>query len=292
MATMTITNNVAKGFSNKTSWTKMTWFWTSFNMPVTNIFDNNSSYSETEGMLNSIWWATSFDLSWFQNGWEICAVSTVITVHWPYAWWIIPIRQVWKNPAWTNYFINWDYSFNCPYLADAIAWSSSQIASNTWLASWEVYTSGTYKVYWIADWWWFSQNTETSISMTNVPSIVESYTPWMIWVEWNDLRWTSANSHIHTRNWVSYWSVWTQYNWKIWIDWSNVFWVWWWTKYGAPYNFRQFASAFSNWPSPTVVSWQTPWMFWMDSNFWYEHIGYIASDWYKNIFPSWSNPYA
>lgn len=44
----------------------MTWWKTSFNMPVRNIFDNNSTYTETEGMLNATGEATSFDLSGFE----------------------------------------------------------------------------------------------------------------------------------------------------------------------------------------------------------------------------------
>jgi hypothetical protein len=30
---------------------------------------------------------------------------------------------------------------------------------------------------------------------------------------------------------------------------------------------------------------------WMDNQFWWEHIWYIASDWTKWIFNSWEDPY-
>lgn len=48
MAFMVLTNHFAKAFTNKTSGTKMTWWKTSFNMPVRNIFDNSTTYTETE----------------------------------------------------------------------------------------------------------------------------------------------------------------------------------------------------------------------------------------------------
>ena len=69
MAFMVMSNHFAKWFSNKTTWTKFTWWKTSFNMPVKNIFDNNSIYTETEWMLNAIGEATSFDLSGFDAWW-------------------------------------------------------------------------------------------------------------------------------------------------------------------------------------------------------------------------------
>jgi hypothetical protein len=290
MATMTITNNIWKWFQNKTSWTRMIWWKISFNMPVKNIFDNGSTYTETEWMLNTLNSSTSYDLSGFQLWWEICACNSVFTIYWPYAWWTVTLRQVWKNPAWTNYFINWDYNISFPALSSWY-WSSYQLASNTWCASWEVWVDGTYQVYWIAVGWWFSQNTPTNITITNCPSI-NTYTPWMLWIEWAELKWISANWHLHSITGTSVANVGTSYNWALWIDWTNVYWVGNWYEYYANYTFRQFASAFSNWPSPWIVSWQTPWFFWMDSNFGYEHIWYIASDGYKYILPSWENAYA
>jgi hypothetical protein len=48
MAYAIITNHFAQGFANKASGTKFTWWKTSFNMPVRNIFDNSSIYDEYE----------------------------------------------------------------------------------------------------------------------------------------------------------------------------------------------------------------------------------------------------
>lgn len=79
----------------------MTWWKTSFNMPVPNIYDNNSSYSETEGMLNATGEATSFDLSGFDAGHEIVMASTVFSLRGPFAGGTINVTQNWKSPGGT-----------------------------------------------------------------------------------------------------------------------------------------------------------------------------------------------
>lgn len=292
MASITITNHVAKWFSNKTSWTKFTWWKTSFNMPVTNIFDNNTTYTETEWILNAIGEATSFDCSWFEAWWEAVCLSTVFTVYWPFAWWTVNCKQEWKNSSGTvTGTQNVDLSF--PSLASEY-WGFYQLAFNTGIASWEVDSSQTQTVVWTAS-NAISGSSTNSITFTQVPNTSTTYTTWMLWIEWTYLRFTSANGHIHTVLWNSLWYVDTAKAGTIWIDTTDNLIRWIGTngyKYAGKYNFQQFWSAFSNWPSPTVVSWQSPWYLWVDSNFWYEHIAYIANDWYKWIFPSWENPYA
>lgn len=258
-------------------------------MPVKNIFDNNSIYTETEWMLNAIGEATSFDLSWFDAGWEIVAANTVFTLYWPFGWWVINVSQTWKNPSGTTIFTNGPIWVSFPSLT-AWQWSSTQIASNQWVASWEVYVDWTYQLVATATWAYSDSNT-FNVVFTNVPS-VSTYTPGMTWVEWNNLRWSSWNWHLHTMVWTLVSSPWATPG-MIWIEWDYIMWIWsGWSKYRWQYNFRQFASAFSNGPSPAVISWQTPWYMWMDQNFWYEHIWYIAADGYKWINPSWENPYA
>jgi len=289
MATITITNHIAKWYSNKTSWTKMTWWKTSFNMPVKDIFDNNSNYTETEWMLNSIWEDTNFNLTWFQVWWEAISWSSVYTIYWPFTWWDVLCKQEWKRPNWDIMFTN-QATVNFSSIA-SWSWISYQLASNQWVASWEINWNWTYQLVATAS-WAITWSTTTDITISNCPNTSTTYTPWYIWVEWNDLRWTSANWHIHTRNWTYISNPWAT-AWYIWIEWNNFCWIWWnWYKYKWPYNFKQFGSVFSNWPNPWVVSWQTPWYIWMDNNFWYEHIWYIANDWYKRIFNSWENPYA
>lgn len=289
MAFMTMSNHFAKAFTNKTSGTKFTWWKTSFNMPVRNIFDNNSTYTETEGMLNATGEATSFDLSWFEAWWEIIAASSVYTLYGPFAGGTINLSQVWKNPWGTTIFSNGPVAVAFPSLS-AASWSSYQLASNQGVASWEVASSGTYSLDMVAT-GAYTDTTNFPVTFTNVPS-VSTYTPGMIWVEWNDLRWSSANWHLHTMVWTLISSP-SATPWYIWVEWDYIMWIGsGGGKYRGQYNFRQFASAFSNGPSPTVVSGATPGYWWMDSNFWYEHIWYIAADGYKWINNSWENSYA
>lgn len=248
-------------------------------------------YIETEWMLNSVWSATSFDMTWFQPWWEILVCDTVFTINWPFAWWTCYISQVWKKPDGTTIFTNWPYTKYYPSLG-SWEWSWNQIVSNQWFADWEVNVNGLYTMTATIT-WAISQTDIFPFTITNCPSIT-IYTPWMMWIEWNNLMFVSANWHIHTVYWNSLGYVDTAKSGMFWIDTADNLVRWIWAngyKYAGKYNFKQFWSSFSNWPSPTVVSWQTPWYLWADSNFWYEHIWYIANDWYKWIFPSGWNPY-
>jgi hypothetical protein len=289
MASITITNHVAKAYTNNVSWTKMTWWKTSFNMPVPNIFDNNTWYTETTWMLTATWEATSFDLTWFDVGWEICCLSSVYTIYWDFAWGTVNCKQEWKNPSWTVIWTqNRDVLF--PALA-AGAWSSYQLAYNIWVASWEINAAWDFSVVSTASWAISWSDTDT-ITFSNVPSTATTYTPWYLWIEWNDLRFVSANWNLHTITWYEIANP-SATAWYLWNYSNNTYWTGTsWKVYTWQYAFKQFASAFSNWPSPWTVSWATAWYTWIDSNFWYEHIWYIATDWYKYILMSWENPYA
>ena len=286
---MTLTNRVAKAFTNKTSWTKMTWWKTSFNMPVPNIFDDNTTYTETEGMITSTGEATSFDLSWYEAWWEVVAANSVFTLYWPFAWWVINCTQAWKNAGWTTTFTQTN-SPTFPSLA-AWFWSSIQLASNQWVAAWEIDSDQTFTIN-ATTTWGFTASQIDNITFTNVPDTSTTYTPGMTWIQWNDLRWSSANWHLHTMVGTAVANPWATAG-MMWIEWNYIYWIGTdWQKYRWTYNFQQFWSAFSGWPSPATVSWATAWMTWMDNNFGYEHIGYIASDGTKWINNSWENPYA
>lgn len=289
MATMTLTNHVAKAFANKTTGTKFTWWKTSFNMPVRNIFDSSATYTETEWALNATWEATSFDCSWFEAWWEVVAASSVYTIYWPFAGWTINCIQTWKNAWGTTTFTN-SAAIVFPSLAWAWDWSSYQLASNQGIAAWEIDSSQTFTIV-ASTTGAFTASQTDSITFTNVPNTSTTYTTWMTWIEWNNLRWSSANWHLHTMVGTAVANPGAT-AWFLWVEWNYIYWIGSdWQKYRWQYNFQQFASIFSNWPSPATVSWQTAWMTWMDNNFWYEHIGYIASDGTKWINNSWENPY-
>lgn len=289
MATMTLTNHVAKAFANKTTGTKFTWWKTSFNMPVRNIFDSSATYTETEWALNATWEATSFDCSGFEAGWEAVAANSVFTIYWPFAWWTINCIQTWKNASSTTTFTN-SAAIVFPSLAWAWDWSSYQLASNQGIAAWEIDSDQTFTIV-ASTTWAFTTSQTDSITFTNVPDTATTYTTGATWIQWNDLRWSSANWHLHTMAGTAVANPGAT-PWFLWVEWNYIYWIGSdWQKYRWQYNFQQFGSAFSNWPSPATVSWETAWMTWMDNNFWYEHIGYIASDWTKWINNSWEDPY-
>ena len=66
MATATLYNHFCKGVTNRNSGTRMTWWKTSFNMPVPNLYDNNSGWTEGSGVFTYHGEAISFDLSGFE----------------------------------------------------------------------------------------------------------------------------------------------------------------------------------------------------------------------------------
>lgn len=287
MASVTITNTVAKCFKNKATWRTMNWWKTSFNMPVPDIFEDNSVFTETEWMLDaqSAW--TSFDLTWFQLWWEAIACNSVYAIYWPFSWGTVYIKQKWYNTQWALMFENWPYQNDIESL-NSSQWTFVQIVSNQWVAEWEINKNWTYRV--VAEISWAISWTKTTyITITWCPPM-EQYQPWYVWVDWNDLCWTSANWHKHTMYWI-YVSNTSATPWYIWIDWEHTYWTWTsWAVYRSKYNIRQFESTFSNW-APWVVSWKKPWYFYMDNEFWHEHISYIDAFWYKCLLNSWANPY-
>lgn len=283
MATVSITNHVCKGARNVNDNAMMTWWQTSFNMPVPYLF----------GWTWSEWWpfqyyweSTSFDLTWFQPGWEICANFSLVHIVWPSAGGPIVLHQWWTRPDWTVIYKQ-DFPIDLPPL---VSWQWYEYIwwSNQWFAEWEINASGNYTCQVWVDWVEYGRN-DVGITFSNVPSI-STADPWYMWVEYDNLHWVSANWHKHTIYWNSVSVVWSQYNGSIWVEWNDVCWVWNWTKYRSKYNFKQFQSTW--WWSTTAVWWKTPWYFWMDNEFWFEHIWYIAWDTWKYLFPSWANPYA
>jgi hypothetical protein len=242
-------NRFAKGVANNTSWTKMTWWKTSFNMPVTQIFDNTSSWTQYSWPFTYYGEATSFDLSNFQPGWEVLAAFTGFGIVWPESW-TINISQNWKDRSGNNVFTNWpaSWSYNVP----SGSWAEYILASNQWLAEWEIDGNGTYSMV-AAMTGSYTLSQAFDYSITNSPTITD-YTPWMTWVEGNDFRFVSANGHLHTVYGIQSWSyIDTAKAGTIWIDTADntVRWIGNdWYKYVSKYNFQQFSSTFSNWPSP------------------------------------------
>jgi len=106
MATANIYNHFCKGVTNFNSGTRMTWWKTSFNMPVPDIYDIKTGWVEWTGVMTYHGEATSFSLTGFEAGWEILWWLTNFNLHWPFAGGNIVCTQTWKNPSGTDLFTN------------------------------------------------------------------------------------------------------------------------------------------------------------------------------------------
>ena len=291
MPTLSINNMFAKGFENKSSGTKMVWWKTNFNMPVPNIFDNNTIFTQSEWMLDPLDSASTFDLSWYNQGWEIIAAATTFIIEGEVlnAWGVL-IEQKWKKPNWTVMFTNsYNWIFNEQTSLD---WQWFQIASNQGLAPWEVDLSWTYTLETSMS-WDFNYSQTFSVTFTNVPSFTWYETPWYIWVEWDNLKYVSANGFVHTIEGTNIWAVgWDP--WSIWIDedpFNNFHYINdGWDDNIAPWKIEQFPSAFSNW-AQSAVSWKSPWYLYADNEFWWTHLSYIWDDGHKYLIWDWHYPY-
>lgn len=286
-----INNQFAEWFQNNVTWTKMVWWKTNFNMPVPDIFDNNTNFNRTTGMLTPLWQATSFDLSGFRYWWEILAAATTVSIDGPFAWWTVTLKQIWRKPNWNEIFTN-EIPVSFPSIANW-DWYWFQIASNQWIAPWEVDINWTYsldvEVSWAITW---SQT--FNLTFTNVPVFPWYKPPGYVWVDWNDLKYISANWFEHTVVWLDLWNVW----WTPGSIWSNdsvttpvIYWIdSLWHQRLKSFQIKQFPSTFSNWAT-SEVSWQTPWYMYMDNEFWWTHISHIGADWYKYLLWDWEYPY-
>jgi len=288
---LSIYNKFAKGFKNNSSGTQMTWWKTNFNMPVPNIFDDNSNYQKDTWMLTALEEWTTFDLTWFRQWWEVIAASSVFTIDWPYSNWTINLYQTWYKPDWTKMFTNWPYSWN-PWNVDSWYWISYQIVSNQWVAPWEVDVDWDYtcKVYTT---WWIEQESNFNVTLNNVPEFTWYNTNWNLWVEWEQLCYTWDNWFVHKMDWAIINSDATEAGYIYTdtdVDNRLVYSTEWWNTRTPLRNIKQFASSFSNW-APWEVSWKQPWYLYADAEFWHTHLSHIAWDWYKYLIWDWHDPY-
>ena len=225
MATTTLRNRFVKWVLNDNDGTRMTWWKTSFNMPVQSIFWNTNNWVEGAWPFSYYWQATSFDLSGFEVGWEVIAAFSFFKITWPFSWGTVTCSQTWKNTSGSTIFVNeFDYSF--PYLADSSRWSEAVVASNQWVAPWEINKSWTYSCTLSMVWSGINSSITYNVTFTNVPSMT-SYTPWMLWVEGSQLCYVSANWHLHRISGIGAGSVGSTYAWKIWCaSWTNdIYWI-------------------------------------------------------------------
>lgn len=284
-----INNWVAKWVQNRNNWLIMNFWRSNFNMPVPNITDN------------TIWvdwyWpvtynapATSFDLTWFVPWLETLCCSSVWHWDWPLVW-TAYLNQRFKNPSWTVTF-QWPNNYAFPLNIAAWNWYWVFWIFNQWVASWEIWTNWTYVLEAFSTWTW-ACSTTTNISITNCPSVSTTWTPWMIYVDWNYLAFVNYNNFLHRILWTDLWDVWWTPG-MMWMDnSSDLHWIdSSWHDRKISWKIQQFASSFSNWATSSIYAWtQHAWKIWVDAEFWYTHLWYIWTNWYKYLTWAWDYPY-
>ena len=295
-----ITNHISKGVQNYNDTSKkMTWFKTNFNMPVPYYMADNSPFTRYVGCWNYLTETTSYDLTGFVPGYEICngcaifdwdndsgstyEINTNLYVEW-------------ANPDLSNvYWVTNGYNFT--YSLPAGYWMEVWFGGNIGCAEWEVNDN---------DIWHFrasavgTPNTavvDTAVTMTNCPSTSQlgSTKSGYIWVEGNDLCYICANQWKHTIGGVDNGAApgvskagyfWLETNVLHWVGANGH-------DYYIPWTIKQVASFYGNGPTGEENAGVEKYgMIWVDNEFGWTHLAYIASDGYKYLIGAGDNPYA
>lgn len=287
-------NRFCKWVKNNNTWVQMTWWKSNFNMPVPNIWGNNTGWVAWSGVFTYHWTATSFDLTWFNNWWEV--IAAVSWVHWEEWEWddtTHTFKQTWRDTSWSIMFTH-SSDIYVEYIPIWDWFLERQTASNQWIAPWEINQSWTYSCTVEVSGSEINLSQVYNVTFNNVPAFPWYKSPGYVWVEWDQLAYTSANGFTHKIDWFWASTVVSSNTWSIWVDTaaiSAMYFIWTsWRKLTTPWTLKQFASTWSNW-APSAVSGQTPWYVYMDSQFWYTHISYIDKSWDKILIGDWHYPY-
>ena len=272
--------------TNTSTGVSMTWWRTNFNMPVPMTWTSGSmSYGST---------ATSFDLSGFVPGLEICVgilhnisadVASPGTVY---------VHTGWYNPSGTEIFSIFDSSF---YASSPGTWSYSSdsiAAANIGVCSWEIGSSGNYSIRtYITG---ACTHTETTtIAFNNVPDVTQLGTSarGMVWVDGNYLALVNYHQWQHrilgmdvSNPGASSGHFWMDSNSDLYFISSDGH------KRCTPWKIKQFKSEWSNSATESkYAGTDKAGTIWMDAAYGYTHIGYIGYDGYKYLAGAGDYPY-
>jgi hypothetical protein len=266
-------------------------------MPLHNFWDNTSSISKTAGINNYTSESTSYNLTGFVRGYEICNgmaiflfdnttgsgtynVSTTMTIKWTDT---------------SNNILNGDsYSFGLStsipatyyyvYWAGAnIGAEASEIASST-TYDFRASASGTPNI----------SEVVTAVSFSNVPSTSTTASVGYIWVEGNTLSFINADGWKHsiagtatgtTGKTAGY--IWLQSGDNLihWIGSGGA-------EYKLPWNIQQFGSIYGGSSTSALYAGTSDAGYlWVDNLFGGTHLAYIGTDGYKYLCGAGANPY-
>ena len=296
----TVTNHVSQGLQGLSSpYNLMRWYRTNFNMPVPNIF-SGSTFTRYIGTANPVTSGTSYNLSTFSPGMEICVGLSC----WDFEN-TDPVNSYslstqlynrWTDPSLNSLF--WGYNGNTfTYTIPASYYVFATQAINIGCAGWEVSSSGTYHYRSSATGTPTISPVDTSVTMSNVPSTsYPSYNSGSIWVEGATLSYINTNywKHSIVGTYMSTYAG-TSKAGSIWLDSSSNLLCWVGADgyvYRSQWSIKQFASNFSNGPTgSTYAGTSKTGTIWVDGEFGLTHIAYIGTDGYKYLMGAGNYPY-
>lgn len=295
-----VTNHISKGVQNYNDTSKkMTWFKTNFNMPVPNYMAANNPFTRYSGCWDYLGEATSYDLTGFVPGYEICNACTIfdfennggstynidtyLTTKW-----------VSHDNSTVMFYIlnNYHFTYSLPAGYYTELWSGGNIGC----ASGEIHSNNDYYFKSSASGTPNIAEVSTTVSITNCPDTTPLAlgTDGYIWVEGNNLCMVGSQRFKHTIIGVSLGEVGLTPGY-IWIDDSGI--IHWVGNDGKDYTNRwqkkQFASFYGNSSTGEVNAGTSKKGFiWADDEFGGTHLGYIGVDGYKYLTGAGESPYA
>lgn len=296
----TVTNHISKGVQNFNDTSKeMTWFKTNFNMPVENYMEDSTPYTRYVGCWDYLTETTSYDLTGFVPGYEICVGHAIFDFYndtgSPYT----------VDTDATVKWVDTDNSTVLYYIYNSVQLYYANLPDGTYIefwtggnigcAGWEVDVAGTYYFKSSASGTPNVTEVSTSVVMSNVPSTTQlaSGKEGYIWIEGNDLCYICANRWKHTMVGVAVGATGLTAGY-IWIDTSNI--LHWVGNDGKDYTnswqVKQFESFYTNSSTGEVnAGTSKKGMIWVDNEFGSTHLSYIGNDGYKYLTGAGDNPY-
>lgn len=240
-------------------------------------------------------WETSFNLSWFQVGNEVCFCPLVIEVVWlknvtiNYTMRFQKYKNGWQNAWWVHSHTD---SLDSDDYWHYYRWY-------VWVDSDEIWTDATrYRFLIEASWWWVSWSDTAVFTVSGLSFDTSSHPSWYMRVEWTQLCFTDAlisstRWYAHRINPDSSYSasyVWTDKAWYIWIpEYANNSHIYYIDENGYTRRTKESQTRFDE---NNQYAWTSKsWYIWVSNGSsaaqWYGHLCYVNKEWYKRRIINW-----
>lgn len=239
-------------------------------------------------------WETSFNLSWFQYGNEVC--FCVATFHfsgenlrntdiditmvfqkysggWQNAWWVYYDTVKFNSASWMQW--KWRY---------------------VWIDSDEIWDDATqYRFLVQVSGWWEYEEFTAPFTISNLSFDTTRHPSWYLWVEWQNLCYTDASYsstrwYKHKINYDGAYSWGSGSPWYIWLPTSSTDDHIYYTD--ANWYVRRTKSSQPRFDEGDDYAWSgNAWYLWVSDGYWaedwYAHLCYVNNQWYKRRIINW-----